>query len=95
MRVMGKNVASFILANDSYKFTIQGSIRRRPNEIIKFGFDPAAKDGSISNKTVGTDINYSKYTYLYVKKVIHKFVGNEYKNTIEAHKFVDIFDPEA
>ena len=95
MRVMGKNVASFILANDSYKFTIQGSIRRRPNEIIKFGFDPAAKDGSISNKTVGTDINYSKYTYLYVKKIIHKFVGNEYKNTIEAHKFADIFDPEA
>jgi hypothetical protein len=92
MRVMGKNVASFILANDSYKFTIQGSIRRRPNEIIKFGFNPASKDGSITNRTVGTDINYSKYTYLYVTKIIHKFVGNEYKNTIEAHKFADIFE---
>jgi hypothetical protein len=91
---MGKNLASFILANDSYKFTIQGNIRRRPNEIIKFGFDPVAKDGSISNKTVGTDINYSKYTYLYVSKIIHKFEGNEYKNTIEAYKFVDIFDPD-
>lgn len=94
MRVMGKNLASFILANDSYKFTIQGNIRRRPNEIIKFGFDPVAKDGSVSNKTVGTDINYSKYTYLYVSKIIHKFEGNEYKNTIEAYKFVDIFDPD-
>lgn len=92
MRVMGKNVSSFILANDSYKFTIQGSIRRRPNEIIKFGFNPASKDGSITNRTVGTDINYSKYTYLYVTKIIHKFVGNEYKNTIEAHKFADIYE---
>lgn len=92
MRVMGKNVASFVLANDMYKFTIQGNIRRRPNEIVKFGFDPSPKDGSITNQTIGTDINYSKFTYLYMTKVIHKFVGNEYKNTIEARKFVDIFE---
>ena len=46
MRVMGKNLASFILANDSYEFTIGGSIRRRPNEIIRFGFDPISGDGS-------------------------------------------------
>ena len=31
-------------------------------------------------------------SYLYVTKIIHKFVGNEYKNTIEAHKFADIYE---
>ena len=92
MRVMGKNLASFILANDSYEFTIGGSIRRRPNEIIRFGFDPISGDGSSQPKRIGTDINLSNYTYMYVSKVIHKFVGNEYRNTIQAYKFVDVFD---
>lgn len=92
MRVMGKNIASFVLANDSYEFTIMGNIRRRPNEIIRFGFDPLTGDGSIQSKTIGTDINFTNYTYMYVSRVVHKFIGNEYKNDIVAYKFADVFD---
>lgn len=92
LRVMGKNLASFILANDSYEFTIAGNIRRRPNEIIRFGFEPISADGSFQSRTLGTDINMSDYTYMYVSKVVHKFIGNEYKNDIVAYKFADVFD---
>jgi hypothetical protein len=56
MRLMGKNIASFVLANDTYTFSLRGNIRRRPNEIIKFGFNPASKDGSVTNRTVGEAI---------------------------------------
>jgi hypothetical protein len=38
LRLMGKNIASFILSNDVYEFKIRGNLLRRPNEIIKFGF---------------------------------------------------------
>ena len=92
--VMGKNVASFVLVNDSYKFTIRGSLRRRPNEIIKYWFNPIAEDGSEHNLTISTDIGMSNYTYMYVSQVIHKFIGNEYHNTIRAYKFADVFQED-
>jgi hypothetical protein len=91
LRVMGKNVASFVLVNDSYRFTINGNLRRRPNEIIKYNFKPISDDGSTQNLTISTDIGLNEYTYMYVSQVIHKFIGNEYHNTIRAYKFVDVF----
>ena len=91
MRVMGKNVASFILVNDSYSFTIHGNLRRRPNEIIKYNYSPLSDDGSTQNLTISTDIGMGDYTYMYVSQVIHKFIGNEYHNTIRAYKFADVF----
>lgn len=94
LRVMGKNVASFVLVNDSYRFTINGNLRRRPNEIIKYNFKPISDDGSTQNLTISTDIGMNEYTYMYVSQVIHKFIGNEYHNTIRAYKFVDVFQQE-
>lgn len=91
LRVMGKNVASFVLVNDSYRFTINGNLRRRPNEIIKYWFNPVSDDSSTQNLTISTDIGMNEYTYMYVSQVIHKFIGNEYHNTIRAYKFVDVF----
>ena len=38
LRLMGKNLASFVLLNDNYIFKLNGNMLRRPNEIIKFGF---------------------------------------------------------
>lgn len=35
LREMGKNLASLVLLNDSYTFTLKGNMLRRPNEIIR------------------------------------------------------------
>ena len=76
MRLMGKNIASFVLANDTYTFTLRGDLRRRPNEIIKFGFTPVSTDGSISPLTMSTGIFDINHVYLYVSSVSHTFIGN-------------------
>lgn len=89
MRVMGKNIASFVLANDSYTFSIYGNLRRRPNEIIKFCFTPNSEDGSISATSAATGIFDVNHVYLYVSSVTHEFVGNEYKNIIKTYKFME------
>ena len=38
LRVMGKNLASFTLVNDTYNFTLNGNMLRRPNEIVRLGY---------------------------------------------------------
>jgi hypothetical protein len=44
LRFIGKNVAVFMLGNESYTFRIRGSLLRRPNEIIKFNVVGGKKD---------------------------------------------------
>ena len=89
MRLMGKNIASFVLANDTYTFTLNGNLRRRPNEIIKYGFSPVSEDGSMRANTISTGVFDNNRLYMYVSSVIHKFEGNLYTNTIKAHKFME------
>lgn len=92
MRLMGKNIASFVLANDSYTFSLQGNLRRRPNEIIKFCFTPNSDDGSMRAIQISTGIFDVNRIYLYVSSVTHEFSGNNYINTIKTHKFMEEYD---
>jgi hypothetical protein len=92
MRLMGKNIASFVLANDTYTFSLRGNIRRRPNEIIKYGFTPVSDDGSLRPISTATGIFDNNHVYMYVSSVTHSFVGQLYTNTIKTHKFMEEFN---
>ena len=93
MRLMGKNIASFVLANDSYTFSLQGNLRRRPNEIIKFCFTPNSDSSQQTNNIyISTGIFDVDRIYLYVSSVTHEFNGNNYINTIKTHKFMEEYD---
>lgn len=89
LRVMGRNIASFILLNDSYIFRLNGQLLRRPNEIVRFGFRGSSGD-TIQELSMHTDINMGEYTYLYIKKVAHIFEGNNYYNDITACKICEV-----
>lgn len=89
MRVMGKNIASFVLANDTYTFTLRGNLRRRPNEIIKFGFTPDGIERAIRPLTISTGLFDNNHLYLYVQSVTHNFSGNVYTNTLRTNKFME------
>jgi hypothetical protein len=89
MRLMGKNIASFVLANDSYTFTINGDLRRRPNEIIKYCFKPNNEDGSTRAMPLATGLFDVNHLYLYVASVTHEFLGTAYTNTLKTFKFME------
>lgn len=89
LRLMGKNIASFVLLNDSYSFKINGNILRRPNEIVKFGFR-GSSGPTIQELSMHTDINFGDHTYLYVKQVTHQFIGNNYYNEIVGCKICEV-----
>lgn len=89
MRLMGKNIASFVLANDSYTFSLYGDLRRRPNEIIKYCFKPNEAAGGTRAMTVATGLFDVNQIYLYVASVTHKFEGNTYSNTLKTFKFME------
>lgn len=89
LRLMGKNLASFVLLNDSYIFKLNGQMLRRPNEIVKFGFR-GSKGATMQELSMHTDINFGEYTYLYVKKVTHQFQGNNYYNEITGCKICEV-----
>lgn len=88
LRHMGRNIASFVLLNDMYTFTIDGDIMRRPNEIIKFGLR-GDNNGAKSMKPIRTAFNNSDYLFLYVRKVTHKFSGNTYENIMNCCKICE------
>lgn len=68
LREMGKNLASLVLLNDTYKLSLKGNLLRRPNEIIRLNigdlFDgsdkmlPLCGDGSM---------------FVYIRQVTHVF----------------------
>ena len=91
LRLMGKNVASFVLLNDSYIFKINGDMFRRPNEIVKFGFR-GNLGPSMQELSMHTDINFGDHTYLYVKQVVHQFIGNDYYNEITGCKICEVLE---
>lgn len=84
LREMGKNLASLVLLNDTYKLTLKGNLLRRPNEIIRLNigdlFDgsdkmlPLCGDGSM---------------FVYIRQVTHVFQGETYINNIEASKICE------
>lgn len=90
LRVMGKNIMSFIFINNVYRFTIRGDLFRRPNEIIRYGY--SSSQGSSEEKySMHTGLMMGDSTFLYVKKVTHRWQGNDYFNDIEGCKFCETF----
>jgi hypothetical protein len=89
---MGKNLASFTLINDMYTFTLNGNLMRRPNEIVKFGFRNNNDVAGTNMLSMHTDINLGDYTYLYVRRVTHRFIGNDYNNEIVGCKICEVMN---
>lgn len=94
LRVMGKNIASFTLINDSYTFTLNGNLFRRPNEIIRLGYRGNKENQGMQMLSYFTGLNFNDMTYLYVKRVTHTFAGSTYDNTIQGCKICEVFDFE-
>lgn len=89
LRLMGKNLASFVLLNDNYIFKLNGNMLRRPNEIIKFGFR-GSKGALVQELSMNTDINFGDYTFMYVKEITHQFSGAYYYNDIVGCKICEV-----
>ena len=89
LREMGKNLASFVLSNDTYTFNLKGSMLRRPNEIIRLNIGNLIKDGTENQLNVFTNLNSDSGLFVYVRKVTHKFAGDEYVNTLECSKICE------
>lgn len=89
LRLMGKNLASFTLVNDSYTFTINGNLLRRPNQIIKMWYKGNKKGAYNQMLTYATNLLFGDFIYLYVRKVTHKFVGSYYDNDIVGCKICE------
>lgn len=92
LRVMGKNLASFILINDRYTFRVNGNLFRRPNEIIRLGYRGFGEDGGMQMVSYHTGLNFNDMTYLYVRRVTHYFVGTTYDNVVQCCKFCEVLD---
>ena len=90
LREMGKNIASLVLLNDSYTFSLKGNIRRRPNEIMRLNIGDLA-NGTETQLPIFTNLNQDSGLYVYVRKVIHVFQGNEYINKIVASKICESY----
>lgn len=87
LRMIGKNIASFVLLNDVYTYTIEGDIMRRPNEIVKMNFN--LQNDTQTSLTVGTDLSGDSTLMMYMRKVIHDFSGNEYTNIVTGCKICE------
>ena len=85
---MGKNIASLVLLNDSYSFTLKGNILRRPNEIMRLNIGDLYNGGD-SQLNIFSNLSGDNSLYVYVKKVSHIFRGSEYVNGIVASKICE------
>lgn len=85
---IGKNLCSFVTQNDTYQFTIRGSMFRHPNEIIKIS-NSKEEDGTNPNIALNTDLAKNDYLLMYITSVTHTWEGNHYYNDISANKIYE------
>lgn len=88
LREMGKNIASFVLLNDSYTFNLRGNLLRRPNEIVRLNIGDIM-NGSDTQLDVFTNLKGDSSLFVYLRKVTHVFSGTEYVNGIVASKICE------
>lgn len=94
LRYMGKNLASFTLINDSYTFKMNGNLLRRPNEIVRFGYKGNTSGGLMQMLSSNVGLHFGDHTYLYVRKVIHRFTGNVYNTDVLGYKICELLSPQ-
>lgn len=89
---VGKMLTSFIMLNTSYNYKIEGSLFRRPNEIVKINrhIDQLGATDPNSSAPSGVDAK-SKYTMVYVTNVKHMFKSKSYMNIVHANKIYDSY----
>lgn len=88
LREMGKNIASFVLLNDSYTFNLKGNLLRRPNEIVRLNVGEMASGGD-TQLNIFTNLKGDSSLFVYLRKVTHVFSGTEYTNGIVASKICE------
>ena len=88
---LGKMLTSFIMLNTSYSYVIEGSLFRRPNEIVKINRHIGKTNANIDpNPNFPSGLKHdSKYTMVYVTNVKHQFKGTSFLNVISANKIYD------
>lgn len=94
LRYMGKNLASFTLINDSYTFKMNGNLLRRPNEIVRFGYKGNTSGGLMQMLSSNVGLHFGDHTYLYIRKVIHRFTGNVYNTDVLGYKICELLSPQ-
>lgn len=85
LRAMGKNLASLVLLNDSYMFSLKGNLLRRPNEIVRLSID-SSENGGEQQLNIFTNNNT---LFVYLRQVTHVFKGTTYTNNIVASKICE------
>ena len=87
---IGKMLTSFIMLNTAYSYVVEGSLFRRPNEIVKINRHLEKKASMDPNSNAPSGLNYeSKYTMVYITNVKHQFRGKSFLNLINANKIYD------
>lgn len=89
---VGKMITSFIMLNTAYSYNIEGSLFRRPNEIVKINrhINNFASHDPNPNAPSGLK-GQSKYTMVYVTNVKHFFKGKSFINVVAANKIYDTY----
>ena len=77
---IGKSIASLVFLNNMYSFEVEGSLFRRPNELINL-YTPHDENVSAS-QAFRTDFMRSDNVILYVTGISHTFSGNEFIDKI-------------
>lgn len=77
---MGKTLASLVFLNNMYSFEVEGSMFRRPNEIINL-YTPQSVT-TLVNQVVCTDFAKSENVVFYVTAVVHTFSGNTFTDKV-------------
>lgn len=77
---IGKSIASLVFLNNMYSFEVEGSMFRRPNELVNL-YTPHDENLTPSN-TLRTDFMRSDNVILYVTGVVHTFSGNEFTDKV-------------
>lgn len=87
---IGKMLASFVLLNTSYVYNVEGSLFRRPNEIVKINRHIDNISFVDPNSTAPSVINAkAKDMMVYITNVKHIFKGTTYINEICSNKVCD------
>lgn len=84
---IGKSIASLVFLNNMYSFEVEGSMLRRPNEIINL-YTPHNEE-LLSTASIHTDFMKSDNVLLYATSVSHTFNGNTFTDKIICNRIYE------
>lgn len=84
---IGKSIASLVFLNNMYSFEVEGSMLRRPNEIINL-YTPHGNE-ILPTHVLHTDFINSNNVILYATSVTHTFKGNTFIDKIICNRIYE------